>query len=186
MVRGRTAYPKVYLADFRENIAYLFQQVGQTNCDVVATLTAMLKSRAFTSVTEMGNPKYLNQSVRQLLQGLELDDHFRWRKTKKKEDLDSAILWWEGLLLEHFRWRYKIDFKDWLNYESIMSVYDAYYPLHEAGLDTASEKLMYRYLYKKAKALGHELDSDKVYALIKYLDRHPKDINNLEAAIGKL
>lgn len=186
MVKGRTAYPKIYLPDFRENIAYLFKQVGETNCDAVATLTAMLKSRAFTSITEIGNPKYLNKSVRQLLEGLELDDNFKWRKTKRKEKLDPYILWWEGLLLEHFRWRYKIDFKDWLNYESIMSVYEAYYPLHEAGLDTASEKLMYRYLYRKAEALGYTLESETVYKLIKYLDNHPKAITNLEPVLKGL
>lgn len=91
----------------------------------------------------------------QLLETIEFEDSFDWKSTRLSDsdkEIDETILLWEGKLLAYFQWKYRIDFQDWLKYESVKSVYDIFYTLHEASYDVASDKLYERYQYfKKTK-----------------------------------
>lgn len=151
-IRGR-AYDKIYLDDFAFSVATLFERVATKNVDCIGTINVLLRSRAFADITERANPRYLNMGSWQLLDCVECDEGFDWKHSKRTKKYDPNIMWWVGRLLETFRWSYKIDFRDWLKYETVENIYGLYYPLHEASFETAACKLMNRYLRRKAETM---------------------------------
>ena len=144
------SYPKIYLNDFMESNRSVFKKVSETSCDVILTLDTFLSSSVFYEICFRANPKYLNMSYRQLLECLSFDDGFDWKNTKPTgKEYDSYIMWWVGMILTHFQWKYRIDFRDWLKYFSVEDVYNMYYPLHEASVSVSADKLFEMYQYKK-------------------------------------
>ena len=144
------SYPKVYLNDFMESNRSVFKKVSETLCDVILTLDTFLSSSVFYEICYRSNPKYLNMSYKQLLECLSYDDKFDWINTKPTgEEYDSYIMWWVGMILTHFQWKYRVDFRDWLKYFSVKDVYNMYYPLHEASVSVSADKLFEMYQYKK-------------------------------------
>ena len=150
MSNKKVSYSEMYLSDFTESVQSLFEVVARYSCDVIKTLDTFLGSSVFSEVYSRANPRYLNMGYKQLLDCLVYDDNFDWEKTKSTgKDYDSYIMWWVGMVLTHFQWKYRVDFIDWLKYFSVEDVYNMYYPLHEASISVASDKLYENYLYKK-------------------------------------
>lgn len=151
MSKIKCAYYEGYLEQFISENRALFMRVGRSNCDIFETLDKYLSCRVFKEINKRQNPKYLNMSYLQLLEVLSYDDKFDWEQTIKKEDADVEILWWTGYVLTYFHWMFCVDFEDWLKYFSSKDVYKMYYPLHEASIEVAAQKLNEMYKFKKKK-----------------------------------
>ena len=153
MANRKRAYPEIYLADFAFSVGTLFQRAAEKRVDCIATINTLLNSRIFHDITDWGSSRGLNMGSWQLLDCVKHEEMFDWDWSKRKKKYDPEIMWWVGRTLETFRWAYKIDFRDWLKYDSVENIYNIYYPLHEASFRTAADKLMDRYLWRKLEAL---------------------------------
>ncbi len=139
-----------YLDEVMDTLSYAFVLIVQTPCNKWIVMDKLLGGTAYNEIHTRENPKYLNMSPLQILETMEFEDSFAWKKTKQQpgdEDIDETIIEWVGNLLAYFQWKYSIDFRDWLKYESVQSIYNIYYPLHEASYDNAADKLYERYQY---------------------------------------
>ena len=146
----KESYPEMYLRSFTKSVRSVFEEVSENSCDVVEVLNRFLGSSVFREIYSRANPRYLNMGYRQLLECLSYDDKFDWINTKPTgEEYDSYIMWWVGMILTHFQWKYRVDFRDWLKYFSVKDVYNMYYPLHEASVSVSADKLFEMYQYKK-------------------------------------
>lgn len=148
----RHDYPECYRTHVMKTLSNIFVFIARSNCNRWDILNRAIGGTAFSEIHHRGNPKYLNMGYLQLLETIEFEDSFAWKSTQLSEadkEIDETILLWEGKLLAYFQWKYSIDFQDWLKYESVKSIYDIFYPLHEASYDVASDKLYERYQYFK-------------------------------------
>ncbi|MBR1453859.1 MAG: hypothetical protein IJ593_04370 [Lachnospiraceae bacterium] len=150
---GKHNYYIGYLDYFAHQVGYAFEEMCKTPCNIYYVLDSFLAGSVFEAVHELGNPKYLNMSHRQLIECISYDDKLIWWETKPVEEVDWTIAWWVGNILAIFQWRYSIDFRDWLKYFSTKDVFNMYYPLHEASFQNASEKLYEMYRTSKRKNL---------------------------------
>lgn len=150
------SYYDGYLDQVMEAWSYALVLISRQNCNCWGVMDRFLAGTAFNEIYKRENPKYLNMSPLQLLETMEFEDQFKWKKTKQKKDdkdIDEVIIAWVGRLLAYFQWKYSIDFRDWIKYENTRAIYNIYYPLHEASYDNAADKLYERYIYYKQSKL---------------------------------
>lgn len=143
------SYPKVFLPDFSRAVAKFFERCAAMKIDCITTENVLLGSKAFKEVLTRANPIYLNMGSSQLFDCVQCEEGFDWKHSKRMQTYEPDIMWWVGKVLAYFQWAYRIDFSDWLEYESIEEIYNIYYPLHEASYENAAAKLMNRYYTKK-------------------------------------
>ncbi len=131
------AYDEVYLDSMLKKHRYLFKLIGR-NCDDAFSVISRYLCCEYRKRMDEGNPLYLNKTPKQILgeMGIRIDSELQI-----SEKYDKFILAWMADIYTYMQWKYAIPSEKIAEKIRPEDLYKKYYPLHEASIENAVDKL---------------------------------------------
>ena len=131
------AYDEVYLDSMLKKHRYLFKLIGR-NCDAAFSIISRYLCCEYRKRMDEGNPLYLNKTPKQILgeMGIRIDSELQI-----SEKYDEFILAWMADIYTYMQWKYAIPSEKIAEKIRPEDLYKKYYPLHEASIENAVDKL---------------------------------------------
>ena len=131
------AYDEVYLDSMLKKHRYLFKLIGR-NCDDAFSVISLYLCCEYRKRMDEGNPLYLNKTPKQILgeMGIRIDSELQI-----SEKYDEFILAWMADIYTYMQWKYAIPSEKIAEKIRPEDLYKKYYPLHEASIENAVDKL---------------------------------------------
>lgn len=131
------AYDEVYLDSMLKKHRYLFKLIGR-NCEDVFSVISRYLCCEYRKRMDDGNPLYLNKTPKQILgeMGIRIDSELQI-----SEKYDEFILAWMADIYTYMQWKYSIPSEKIAEKILPEDLYKKYYPLHEASIENAVDKL---------------------------------------------
>lgn len=135
---NKPAYDECYLEMMILKGRYLFKLIARNCQDIFSVITAYMKSD-YREYMDMGNPLYLNKTPKQILGNMGIRVDF---KADISDQWDEFILEWMSDVYTYLQWKYGLCSSSIVEKICPKDLYRKYYPLHEASLSNACEKLL--------------------------------------------
>lgn len=131
------AYDEVYLDSMLKKHRYLFKLIGR-NCEDTFSVISRYLCCEYRKRMDEGNPLYLNKTPKQILgeMGIRIDSALQI-----SEKYDEFILAWMADIYTYMQWKYSIPSEKIAEKILPEDLYKKYYPLHEASIENAVDKL---------------------------------------------
>ncbi|WP_373103020.1 hypothetical protein [Blautia obeum] len=131
------AYDEVYLDSMLKKHRYLFKLIGR-NCEDAFSVISCYLCCEYRKRMDEGNPLYLNKTPKQILgeMGIRIDSELQI-----SEKYDEFILAWMADIYTYMQWKYAISSEKIAEKILPEDLYKKYYPLHEASIQNAVDKL---------------------------------------------
>lgn len=136
-----TAYDECYLDSMLQKHRYLYKLIARNCKEVFSTITIYMKSLCREKM-DQGNPKFLNKTPKQILGDLNIAVD---ESAGISEAYDEFILEWIADIYTYLQWKYALPSEQIVSRILPEELYKMYYPLHEASLENAVDKLKKRY-----------------------------------------
>ena len=132
------AYDECYLDSMIKKHRYLFKLIGRY-CEMNAfTVIDKYMCCEYRQRMDEGNPLYLNKTPKQILGEMGIEVGLVSDISKK---YDEFILEWMADVYTYMQWKYGMSSSSIAEKINAEDLYNKYYPLHEASLENAVEKL---------------------------------------------
>ena len=131
------AYDEVYLDSMLKKHRYLFKLIGR-NCDDAFSAISRYLCCEYRKRMDEGNPLYLNKTPKQILGEMNIRIQ---SDMKISENYDEFILEWMADIYTYMQWKYVIPSEKIAEKILPEDLYKKYYPLHEASIENAVDKL---------------------------------------------
>lgn len=135
---SKTAYDECYIDAMIQKSRYLFKLIGRNTKETFQVIDTYLRSEYRRQMDE-GNPLYLNKTPKQILGSLGLRVKTEFGMS---EDFDESILEWMSDIYTYLQWKYNLSSAFIADRIKPEELYEKYYPLHEASLENAADKLL--------------------------------------------
>lgn len=136
-----TAYDECYLDSMLQKHRYLYKLIARNCKEVFPAITIYMKS-LYRKKMDQGNPKFLNKTPKQILGDLSIAVD---ESAGISEVYDEFILEWMADIYTYLQWKYALPSERIVSRILPEELYKMYYPLHEASLENAVDKLKKRY-----------------------------------------
>lgn len=137
------AYDKMYLEDVMKVHAFLFSKLNELKeYSVCSMIDVYMQHSEIRAKMDVGNWSALNKGYKQLLNSV---DFTLCAPRNDKEDFDDIILGWVSDIYVLLQWKKNIPSAEINRRVPAKEMTRIYYPLHEASLDVACEKIYRRY-----------------------------------------
>ena len=133
------AYDECYLDSMIKKHRYLFKLIGRYCENNAFTVIKTYLCCDYRKRMDEGNPLYLNKTPKQILgeMGIRVE-----LVSEISDRYDEFILEWMADIYTYMQWKYEIPSRLISDKIKPDDLYTKYYPLHEASLENAVEKLV--------------------------------------------
>lgn len=132
------AYDECYLDMMFQKTRYLFKLIARNELNVFSVIRDYMKDD-YRKYMDMGNPLYLNKTPKQILGNMGY-------RIKMDTDIclqyDEMILEWMADIYVYMQWKFGLWSAEIVDKILPEELYKMYYPLHEASVTNACEKLV--------------------------------------------
>ena len=132
------AYDECYLDSMMKKPRYLFKLIGRYCEHKAFEVINQYLCCEYRKRMDEGNPLYLNKPPKQILgeMGIKVG-----MISEISEIYDEFILEWMADVYTYMQWKYNIASREIEEKIKSEELYKKYYPLHEASIDNAVDKL---------------------------------------------
>ena len=132
------AYDVCYYESMLQKNRYLFKLIARNSDRPFDVIRAYMESD-IRKAMDRGNPLYLNKTPKQILGSLGIRAN---PDAQISEDYDEFILEWMADLYTYMQWKYNLESDKLVAQVNPGDLYRKYFPLHEASIGNAAEKLL--------------------------------------------
>lgn len=141
------AYDPFYLTGILKITRFLFHKFIESGHDFFGSVKNYMEQSPIRQKMDQGNWSALNKGINQLYHSVNLAAI----PQNDNSYMDGIMSDWLADVYVYMQWRYRISSIDLVQCLTPEELCELYYPLHEASLSVACEKLYQRYCNKTAK-----------------------------------
>ena len=112
------------------------------NCEDAFDIIVQYMNGDYRRNMDLGNPLFLNKTPKQILKSLNISID---ENAEISEKYDEFILEWMADIYTYIQWNYNLSSSSIVAKIYPKELYSMYYPLHEASIENAAEKLKKRF-----------------------------------------
>lgn len=135
------AYDRFYLTDVLKLTRYLFHEFIKSGHDFFEAVKTYMEYSPIRLKMDQGNWSALNKGIKQVFNSVDLSAV----PENNNAYMDGILSDWIADVYVYMQWRYRFASADLVKHLPPELLCREYYPLHEANLSVACEKLYHKY-----------------------------------------